>query len=340
MAPRISNDLRRLVIRMHQQGRNQQDIADTVGILQCTVSRIIRRHQETGSVSPGRSSGRTRITDHRDDRILLRMVRQNRRESARSLSMRWGNQLGRPISRRTTNRRVTAAGYFSRRLVRCPLLIQRHRAARLEWARQHRNLTVQHWRHVLFSDESRVCLDPADGRLRVRRMRRQPLDDEDMMPVRQGGGGSVHIWAAIHYNGKCELQILNENVNGESYRRLMEDVALPYARGVFGENFVWQHDNAPAHKSRVVRQLLEQEDVNVLPWPACSPDCNPIENCWDQLKRAVHSRNPRPTNLAELAAFLQEEWRNIDVNYVNNLIDSMERRVTSVIQSRGRSIRY
>ena len=156
MAPRISNDLRRLVIRMHQQGRNQQDIANTVGILQCTVPRIIRRHQETGSVSPGRSSGRTRITDHRDDRILLRMVRQNRRESARSLSMRWGNQLGRAISRHTTNRRVTAAGYFSRRLVRCPLLIQRHRAARLEWACQHRNLTVQHWRHILFSDESRV----------------------------------------------------------------------------------------------------------------------------------------------------------------------------------------
>ena len=86
--------------------------------------------------------------------------------------------------------------------------------------------------------------------------------------------------------------------------------------------------------------FIEQEDVNVLPWPACSPDCNPIENCWDQLKRAVHSKNPRPTNLAELTAFLQEEWRNIDVNYVNNLIDSVERRVTSVIQSRGRSIRY
>ena len=96
---------------------------------------------------------------------------------------------------------------------------------------QNRCIFIEVVVHILFSDESRVCLDPADGRLRVRRMRGQPLDDEDMMPVRQGRGGSVHIWAAIHYNGKCELKILNENVNGESYRRLMEEVALPYARG-------------------------------------------------------------------------------------------------------------
>ena len=150
----------------------------------------------------------------------------------------------------------------------------------------------------------------------------------------------MHVWAAIHHGGKSELQILNETVNGARYKHLMENVALPYARGVFGENFVWQHDNAPAHKSHVVTNFLDEAEVTVLPWPATSPNLNPIENCWDSLKRAVYSLDPLPQNLRELATSLPQAWRDLDQNFINRLVESMPRRLESVIQARGCSTSY
>lgn len=340
MVSHVSNDVRRLVIRYNRQGRSLRDIAGLVGVNKSTVSRILKRYRQTGEHAAGTSTGRPRSTNERDDRVLMRTMEQDRRASARSLSISWSNHLDRRISRRTTNRRLTTAGFMARRLIRQPFLSQRNRVLRLDWARQHQNLTVHHWRHVIFTDESRITLDAHDGRQRVRRMRGQPLQEPDIERMRQGNGGSVHVWGAIHYGGKSELQILVETVNGARYQQLLTDVALPYARGVFQDNFVWQHDNAPAHKCRAVTTLLAEQDVTVLPWPACSPDCNPIENCWDRLKREVYATVPRPQNLTELTATLRRAWREMSQEYVDGLIDSMTRRLTSVISVNGRHTTY
>ena len=340
MVRHLSNDMRRLVIRYSHEGRSLNDITALVRVNGSTVSRILKRYRQTGEFAPGTSTGRPRSTNIRDDRVLFRTMEQDRRASARSLANSWSVHLNRCISRRTTNRRMTRRGFRARRLIKQPFLTQRNRALRLDWARQHANLTVHHWRHVIFTDESRVMLDAHDGRQRVRRMRGQPLQEADIQPMRQGAGGSVHIWGAIHYGGKSELRILVETVNGARYQQLLTDYALPYCRGVYQNNFVWQHDNAPAHKCHAVTTFLANEGITVLPWPACSPDCNPIENCWDRLKREVYSMVPRPQNLAELTAALHQAWRGMDQAYVNRLIDSMPRRVTSVINANGRHTTY
>ncbi len=112
----------------------------------------------------------------------------------------------------------------------------------------------------------------------MRRRVRQPIQDVDILPMRKGHGGSVHIWGAIHYGGKSGLKVLEGNVSGALYKQPMADVVLPYVRGAFDENFVWQHDNALDQKSRLMIDYLDREDVTVLPWSACYPDCNPIEN--------------------------------------------------------------
>ena len=77
-----------------------------------------------------------------------------------------------------------------------------------------------------------------------------------------------------------------------------------------------------------------------MPWPPYSPDCNPIEHCWDQLDRAVRQRDPAPSSLQELRAALLEEWENLSQRNVNKLIDSMPRRIGAVLESRGGYTRY
>jgi transposase len=71
---------------------------------------------------------------------------------------------------------------------------------------------------------------------------------------------------------------------------------------------------------------LEQNNINVLPWPSKSPDLNPIEHLWDELDKRVRQRQPPPQTLDQLRQMLQQEWRTIPRNNVRNFIESMPRR--------------
>ena len=122
------------------------------------------------------------------------------------------------------------------------------------------------------------------------------------------GGGSVRFWAGIHCGGPTNQVILHQNVNAESYVRLLETHAVSYARRYFGRNVLRQHDNAPTHRARRTQQYLEQEEIEQLPWSVFSPDLNPIEHAWNALCMAVKKGLIRPINLRQLEDALFQEW--------------------------------
>ncbi|XP_048241937.1 uncharacterized protein LOC125374714 [Haliotis rufescens] len=70
---------------------------------------------------------------------------------------------------------------------------------------------------------------------------------------------------------------------------------------------LYQHDNARPHTARIVVDFLANNNVNVLPWPACSPDLSLIEHLWDVLDRRVRVRPHPPANRQELIQALQDE---------------------------------
>ena len=68
------------------------------------------------------------------------------------------------------------------------------------------------------------------------------------------------------------------------------------------------HDNARPHVARICRQFLNRNNVNILPWPAVSPDMNPIEHIWDYLGRKVRARG-NIHNLRDLENALIQEFK-------------------------------
>ena len=62
-------------------------------------------------------------------------------------------------------------------------------------------------------------------------------------------------------------------------------------------------DNARPHMARLTQNYLARHNVNVLQWPACFPDMNPIEHIWDVLGRRVRE-NHVINNINDLRAAL------------------------------------
>ena len=54
------------------------------------------------------------------------------------------------------------------------------------------------------------------------------------------------------------------------------------------------------NRARIVQHCLQEEAVRTIPWPAMSPDMNPIEHVWDFIGRKINQRNPKCQNIDEL----------------------------------------
>ena len=244
------------------------------------------------------------------------------------------------VSTATIRRRLHRAGLYARRLVKKAILMMRHRAARLQWARAHSRWTRQEWANVLFTDEMRMCLRHVDGRARVWRRRGEQHEECCVQPITAFGGGSVMVWAGMAATTKTPLILINGHLNANRYvDEILHPHVVPVAAAI-GDDFELMDDNARPHRARVVDAFLAHEGIQRMVWPANSPDLNPLEHLWDQLKRAVSARINANTNLADLAQMLEEEWNAIPQQRATRLVNTMRRRCQEVIDKRGGYTHY
>ena len=131
---------------------------------------------------------------------------------------------------------------------------------------------------MVYNDESWFCLTRGDGQIRIYRRRNEHYT-EACPPEwdRFGGGGSVLVWGSVPQHHRTELVVIAGNLNAVCYR---EDILLPHGVPFLHAppDMTLQHDNATSHTDHYVCDFLQDRNVSVLPWPAKSPDLNPIEH--------------------------------------------------------------
>ncbi|GFU88157.1 transposable element Tcb2 transposase [Trichonephila clavipes] len=153
--------------------------------------------------------------------------------------------------------------------------------------------------------------------------RPENIQEKDRYPTR-----SIMVWAGIMINGRTRLHVVaNGTMTGQRY---IDEVLLPHVRlfrDDVGDKFVFMDDNATCHRTLAVQDCLNSEGIQRLVWPARSPDLNPIENVWDALGRQVAGRNYPPTNQNTLIRALTEEWDKLPQQLLDNVVQSMVRRV-------------
>ncbi len=101
---------------------------------------------------------------------------------------------------------------------------------------------------------------------------------------------------------------------------------------------VFQQDNAPCHKSRLLQTYFDENSIDVLPWPARSSDLSPIEHIWNIVDGKLAAEHI--SNMLELETAVVKAWNAIEPSTCSNLIESMPKRINLCISARGGHFNY
>jgi len=141
------------------------------------------------------------------------------------------------------------------------------------------------------------------------------------------------FWGSNHGGFTALLEGRN---NAKTYLKILEDHLLRvceemYAKGILDP--VFQHDNSPVHTAKIITAFLEKYNFDVSNHSLYSPDLNPIEYVWVELKRRLYKKYPdiiyTPEELLavkqRLATCLEKVWKEIPGSFFKMLYESMPR---------------
>ncbi|GFT05661.1 transposable element Tcb1 transposase [Trichonephila clavipes] len=295
----IDDFMRGRMIGKSEEGRKITDVAREFDIAHSVVSRLWKSFKTTGMCSRWHEGGHVRSTTPAEDRYIVLSAKRKRRTTAQQVANQFLAASGKQISQKTVARRLRGRGLYARRPVVC--LIDQT-APYCSFAMVPRQLI---WR------ESGTAYRPEN------------IQEKDRYPT-----CSIMVWAGIMINGHTRLHVVaNGTMTGQRY---IDEVLLPHVRlfrCAVGDKFVFMDDNAKCHRTLAVQHCLDSEGIQRLVWPERSPDLNPIEYVWDALGRQVAGRNYPPSNKNTLIRALTEEWDKLPQKLLDNVVQSMVRRV-------------
>jgi hypothetical protein len=170
----------------------------------------------------------------------------------------------------------------------------------------------------------------------------EPLHDRHVKQTVKHGGGSIMVWGCMTHLGPGYMCKIKVTMDQHLYKSILEDelVRTMEYYGMKLEIVIFQHDNDPKHTAKSVQEWICRQEFQVLLWPAQSPDMNPIEHLWAQLKRQLNTYESPPKGMLELWERVQAEWGKINAQICINLVESMPRRIEVVIKAKEKWTKY
>ncbi len=131
--------------------------------------------------------------------------------------------------------------------------------------------------------------------------------------------------------------LVEPRLNTTVYLSIVSDHVHPFMTTVNHLLMYFQQDNAPCHKAQIISDWFLEHDneFTLLKWPPQSPDLNPIEHLWDVVEREIHIMDVQPTNLQQLRDVIMTIWTKISEECFQHLVESIPRRIKSVLKTKG-----
>ena len=247
-------------------GLSQQQAARVSNVPQKCVFDVSKKLKQDLPLSNSVGQGRRKATTPHDDRQLLRIMKKDRTKSSQMLSAEWALLNGQKVSACTVRRRLISMGCKSYTAKRKPLRTPAQIKQRLTFAKDDQHW-LNEWNNVIWSDEAHFeVLNRKNGSF-VRRLKSESNEPFNFIPRVQGGGGSVSVWGCMSGGARGPLMIYTGRVYGAAYIEIIKDALPMFIENAFdsgNNNWVYMHDNAPAHTSKYSMKWFKDNNVNVL----------------------------------------------------------------------------
>lgn len=247
------------------------------------------------------------------------------------------NTTGTLVSSETIRKTPKTHGLKSGKKVCKPLLSKCHWQLRLQWAKEHRNMTIEDWGKVIFTDETKVNFHCSDGIKWCWKKRGQPFEDRVVSQTMKFGGGKILVWGCFTVHGVGFARLIEGKMNALKYQGILEDqLEQTFSWYDLDKNdSIFMHDNDPKHTAKSTVKFLQNKQIQTMKWPAQSPDMNPIENLWSYVKKQLSLSTSLPKNSHELWERFMTVWSSISEIYCRKLIESMPERINALIKAKG-----
>ena len=132
-----------------------------------------------------------------------------------------------------------------------------HHQRQHKFARYHENWTVEDWKRVLWSDETKINCIGSDGKVYVWKQQGEPLSDHTPTPtVKHRGGNNLMVWGCMGWNRVGKLVEVQGKMNAEQYCEILkDDIEESFEKlEMEEEEHYFQQDNDPKHTSKQAKK--------------------------------------------------------------------------------------
>jgi transposase len=335
----LSTTQKNTILSQLDAGHSIRSIASTTGVGISTISRL--RSKQCSDLQKSTGGHPTKLSSA-NIHHAIHLISTQKAETAVEVTKTLSNIINQPLHPSTSCCYLKKAGMKAVVKSKHPLLSAKHRKACLDFAYAHKDWTLEDWKLVIWSDETKINRLGSDGRKWAWKKSGEGLSDRLVQGTVKFGGGSVMVWGCMTWEGVGYAAKIDGRMDGDLYLQILKD-ELQNSLEFYGLNpsdVIFQQDNDPKHTCKKVKEWLDGQEFRTMVWPAQSPDLNPIEHLWGYLKRRLAEYEHPPKGMEELWRRIEEEWNKIPAEVCQGLIESMPRRIEAVLKAKGGYTKY
>ena len=214
----------------------------------------------------------------------------------------------------------------------CQMIKEKNKPIRLNYALG-RIAAKDKFFDAMFSDECTVQME-SHGKITFRKWYEQKkYKPKPKHPLK------LHVWGAISRRGPSQLAIFDGIMKAEFYSGKILPVAKIFVERKFPDCHRYIQDNDPKHTSKLAQLTYTILGINWYKTPSESPDMNPIENLWHELKTYLRTVI-KPKKKEELVDGIEKFWNNLDSARCCRYIDHLEKVFPAVVECEGAASGY